>query len=97
VTSRRLTTALLVLGVLALFAVPLLIDGGRSEFTGTDTLAAELVRADVPGYEPWFSSVFSPSSSEVESGLFALQAALGGGAVGARPAGAGPPGAPEMP
>jgi cobalt/nickel transport protein len=36
VTRRRLTTALLVLGVLALFAVPLLLDGGRSEFTGTD-------------------------------------------------------------
>jgi cobalt/nickel transport protein len=113
VTRRRLTTALLVLGVLALFAVPLLIDGGRSEFTGTDALAAELVQADAPGYEPWFSSVISPASAEVESGLFALQAALGGGvlgyalgrlrggrpsvAVGASPAGAGPPGAPEMP
>jgi cobalt/nickel transport protein len=82
VTRRRLTTALLVLGVLALFAVPLLIDGGRSEFTGTDTLAAELVQADTPGYEPWFSSVFSPWSAEVESGLFALQAALGGGVLG---------------
>jgi cobalt/nickel transport protein len=82
VTRRRLTTALLVLGVLALFAVPLLIDAGRSEFTGTDAAATQLVQADAPDYEPWFSSVFSPSSGEVESGLFALQAALGGGVLG---------------
>ena len=78
---RHLGTALLVLAVIALFATPLLL-GGDSEYAGTDSQATELVQESDPGYEPWFESVFSPGSSEVESGLFALQAALGGGVLG---------------
>ena len=35
-TRRTLVTALLVLAVVALFAVPLLVDGGTSDFGGTD-------------------------------------------------------------
>jgi cobalt/nickel transport protein len=79
---RHLTTALLVLAVVALFAVPLALDGGRSDFAGSDSRATEVIEQSDPGYQPWFSSVFSPSSKEVESGLFALQAALGGGVLG---------------
>jgi cobalt/nickel transport protein len=79
---RHLTTALLVLAVVALFAVPLLLDGGRSDYAGTDSRATEVVQESEPGYEPWFASVFSPGSTEIESGLFALQAALGGGVLG---------------
>ena len=81
-TRRRLVTALLVLGVVALFAVPLLIDGGQSEYAGTDSQATEVIEQSDPGYAPWFSSMFTPSSAAVESGLFALQAALGGGVLG---------------
>jgi cobalt/nickel transport protein len=76
---RHLVTALLVLGVVALFAVPLLL-GGESEYAGTDSQATELIEES--GYRPWFESVFSPGSSEIESGLFALQAAVGGGVLG---------------
>ena len=79
-TRRRLVTALLVLGVVALFAVPLLLDGGTGEFSGTDGRATEAIEAT--GYRPWWDSLLAPSSSEVESGLFALQAALGGGVLG---------------
>lgn len=79
-TGSRLVTGLLVLGVVALIALPLVLDGGTSEFAGTDAAAAEL--AEAQGAQPWFESVFSPSSAEVESGLFALQAALGGGVLG---------------
>ena len=79
-TRRRLVTALLVLAVVALFALPLVLDGGTSGYAGTDSLATETIEES--GYTPWFESVFSPSSSEVESGLFALQAALGGGVLG---------------
>ncbi|WP_448614474.1 energy-coupling factor ABC transporter substrate-binding protein [Modestobacter sp. URMC 112] len=79
---RHLTTALLVLAVLALFLVPLLLDGGASDYAGTDGRATEVVQESDPEYRPWFESVFSPSSKEVESGLFALQAALGGGVLG---------------
>jgi cobalt/nickel transport protein len=80
VTRRRLVTALLVLSVVALFALPLVLDGGASDYAGTDSLATETIEES--GYTPWFESVFSPSSGEVESGLFALQAALGGGVLG---------------
>jgi cobalt/nickel transport protein len=80
VTRSRLVTALLVLGVVALVALPLVLDGGTAEFAGTDAQATELLEAE--GREPWFESVFTPSSASVESGLFALQAALGGGVLG---------------
>jgi cobalt/nickel transport protein len=82
VSRRRLVTALLGLGVVALFAVPLLIDGGRSDYTGSDSRATAAIEQSDPGYTPWFSSVFSPSSAEVESGLFALQAGIGGLVLG---------------
>ncbi|MCZ2817499.1 energy-coupling factor ABC transporter substrate-binding protein [Modestobacter sp. VKM Ac-2984] len=78
---RHLVTALLVLAVIALFATPLLLDGA-SEYAGTDSQATELIEESDAGYEPWFQSVFSPGSSEIESGLFAVQAALGGGVLG---------------
>jgi cobalt/nickel transport protein len=81
VRRRHLVTALLVLAVVALFAAPLLINSG-SDYAGTDSQATTLIEESDPGYQPWFSSVFSPGSSELESGLFALQAALGGGVLG---------------
>jgi cobalt/nickel transport protein len=81
-SRRTLVTVLLVLGVVALFAVPLLMDGGSSDFTGTDNQAVTAIQESDPGYEPWFSSLLPPLSPSVESGLFALQAALGGGVLG---------------
>ncbi|RBY90349.1 energy-coupling factor ABC transporter substrate-binding protein [Blastococcus sp. TBT05-19] len=78
-SRRTLVTGLLVLAVIALFAVPLLVDGGTSEYGGTDAAVTEQLEAD--GYTPWFDSLFSPAG-EVESGLFALQAALGAGVLG---------------
>lgn len=76
-----MVTALLVLAVVALFALPLVLDGG-SDYAGSDSQATALIEESDPDYQPWFSSVFTPSSKEVESGLFALQAALGGGVLG---------------
>ncbi len=78
-TRRAIVPVLLVLAVVALFAVPVLLDGGASEYGGTDAAVAEDLEAG--GYTPWFESVFSPAG-EVESGLFALQAAVGGGVLG---------------
>jgi cobalt/nickel transport protein len=82
VTRQRLVTALLVLGAVLLFAVPLAADGGRSEYVGSDTRAVTAIEEIHPGYRPWFQSVFVPASPAVESGLFALQAALGGVVLG---------------
>lgn len=74
--------------VLALIAVVVLGFGlwlgmrEASEFVGTDSAATESVEESNPGYEPWFASIFSPGSGEIESGLFALQAAIGAGFAG---------------
>jgi len=79
--SRRLVPVLLIAGVLALVGASLLLGGG-SEFTGTDNQAVAAIQEQDPGYEPWFSSVLPPLSPSVESGLFAAQAAIGGGILG---------------
>jgi cobalt/nickel transport protein len=84
----RMTNLVLVAAVIAVFAVPLALrlnTGGQpagEAYAGTDSTAAAAVSQVDPHYEPWFSPVFEPSSGEVESGLFALQAALGAGAFG---------------
>jgi cobalt/nickel transport protein len=79
VNRRSLVSALIVVAVVALFAIPLLLDGGSSQYGGTDAAVTQDLEAQ--GYTPWFDSLFSPAG-EVESGLFALQAAIGGGVLG---------------
>lgn len=84
--SRRSVDVLLILGVVALVAVSLLVGAPRStggegeQFGGTDAQVTETL--ETAGHEPWFEPLFSPDSGEVESGLFALQAALGAGVLG---------------
>jgi cobalt/nickel transport protein len=70
---------LLVLGVVLLAAVPLLVTGSDTEFAGADGAAVE--RIDESGYQPWLAPLFEPSP-EMASGLFALQAAIGGAVLG---------------
>ena len=53
-----------------------------AEFGGADGMAGELIEETNPDYEPWFQPIFEPASGEVESLLFALQAAIGAGVVG---------------
>ena len=83
--SRRLGNALLLLAVIALVAVSLVLgsrhaSGDGEKFVGSDSVAAEAVAES--GHERWFEPLFSPDSGEVESGLFALQAAIGAGILG---------------
>lgn len=52
----------------------------ETEFGGSDAAATEALEA--VGAEPWFEPVFEPASGELESGLFALQASLGGAILG---------------
>ncbi|MBE3588322.1 MAG: energy-coupling factor ABC transporter substrate-binding protein [Thermoanaerobacteraceae bacterium] len=72
---------LLILLVVALAAFPLVMNRG-AEFSGADGQAEEVINELHPGYQPWFSSLWEPPSSEIESLLFALQAALGAGFIG---------------
>lgn len=68
---------MLILLVVALAVVPLIINPG-AEYGGADGMAEDVITELVPDYEPWFSNLYEPPSGEVESLLFALQAALGG-------------------
>ena len=54
----------------------------NAEFGGADGQAEEVVQELNPGYQPWFEPILEPASGEVESLLFALQAAIGAGVVG---------------
>lgn len=78
-TRSRLVTVALVVVLVALVALPLLL--GSGDFGGTDDAASHLVESSQPGYTPWFDNLFHPSG-EVESGLFAMQAAIGGAVLG---------------
>lgn len=73
-------TILVVLAVVVLAVVPLVVAGG-AEFGGADGEAETAITEIDSGYEPWFASIWEPPSGEIESLLFALQAAIGAGLV----------------
>ncbi|MFD2175731.1 energy-coupling factor ABC transporter substrate-binding protein [Rhodobacter lacus] len=75
----RNRTLWLGLGVVVLAIVPLFIGG---DFGGADGAAAELIEAENPGFVPWANPLWEPPSGEIESMLFALQAALGALVIG---------------
>ena len=74
-----MSNRILLLLTVLLVAFPLFLSG---EFKGTDDRATAAIQQAVPGYEPWFKPLWHPPSDEVESLLFALQAAIGGGILG---------------
>ena len=59
-----------------------LIIGNKGEFAGADGQIQEVIGQVDSTYEPWFKSFWTPPSAEIESLLFALQAALGAGFIG---------------
>jgi len=86
---KRYKNFWLLCGVVILLVLPLLLvqkpDPGQGEaeiFSGADGQAKELVTAIAPHYKPWLEPVLQPPSGEIESFLFAVQAALGAGFIG---------------
>jgi len=77
---KTFTNIILIILVVALIAVPMFLVKG--EFSGADDLASQVIEKQDPAYKPWFSPIWEPPSGEIESFLFALQAALGAGVVG---------------
>lgn len=82
---------LIIAAVVLLTALPLWLvpkpgagpDGQVGEaFGGSDNKAQEAIGQIAPNYEPWFEPLLAPASSQIESMLFALQAALGAGIIG---------------
>ncbi len=59
-----------------------LVIGRNGEFEGADSMAEEAIMEIDASYEPWFSHIWEPPSGEIESFLFALQAAAGAGFIG---------------
>ena len=53
---------------------------GEEAWGGADGNAADLIEAS--GYEPWVDPFWEPPSGEIESLLFALQAAIGAIVIG---------------
>ena len=72
---------ILILLVVAIAAFPL-VWNANAEFGGADDKVKDVVATIQPEYKPWYSAWWTPPSAEVESFLFALQAALGAGFVG---------------
>lgn len=71
---------LLFVGVIMLVAVPLIFVSGT--YAGSDDQGQAQIQKSHPHYKPWFASIYQPPSGEVSSGLFAIQAAIGGSALG---------------
>lgn len=72
---------ILIIIVILISVIPLLTLK-NAEFAGADGLAETAVTEIAPNYKPWFSSIYEPASGEIESLLFALQAAIGAGVMG---------------
>ena len=80
------TSTLIILAIVCviLFLAPLIMYSGHGEhdgyFGGADDAAGEAI--EQTGFKPWFSSIWEPPSGEIESLLFALQAAIGAIIIG---------------
>jgi cobalt/nickel transport protein len=74
---------LITLAAIIIFVIAFLItsEGGEHEFSGSDNvgsdMVAELTGLSVDDFEPLIPQ-YVPPSGEIESALFALQAAFGG-------------------
>ena len=78
---KKSTSIILLAVVIILFIAPLVMYNGYGEDEGYfDDQAGEAI--EETGYEPWFSSIWEPPSGEIESLLFALQAAIGALIIG---------------
>jgi len=73
---------LIILALILIVTITPLIIKPDAEFGGADGAAGELITKMNPNYQSWFSHIWEPPSGEIESLLFALQAALGAGFLG---------------
>ncbi|MBF0356635.1 MAG: energy-coupling factor ABC transporter substrate-binding protein [Alphaproteobacteria bacterium] len=74
------TNQLLIALAALIIAAPLMIPGFSGSFEGADAQAQASLKEQ--GIVPWLAPLWTPPSGEIESLLFALQAALGAGLFG---------------
>ena len=77
----KISNKLLILICVLLVILSLTI-ASNSTFTGTDNKATDQIQALDKNYKPWVRSIWKPPSAEVESFLFAMQAAIGAFYIG---------------
>lgn len=77
--STILISLAIVALIVAIYIAMIVLAPSGAEFGGTDATANDMLTA-----EPWFEPLFAPGDigGELESGLFALQAGLGGAIFG---------------
>lgn len=83
--SMKGTNLTLLLAAAAIVALPLALPPMvelEEPFAGADTQAMDAIVATAPDYRPWFEPLWEPPGGEIETLLFALQAALGAGLLG---------------
>ena len=76
---------LIVLAILVVFvgAFAYVSSTGNHEWSGADVQAGNTIDKLTGGtYHPWFQPIYTPPSGEIESLLFALQAAFGAIIIG---------------
>lgn len=78
----RRKNLLLILICASLVCLSLFLGSRNGDFEGADSIVQEQIVEIDENYKPWFSSILKPPSGEIESLLFSLQAAIGGGFVG---------------
>ncbi|MDO5015414.1 MAG: energy-coupling factor ABC transporter substrate-binding protein [Eubacteriales bacterium] len=78
---KKSTIVLLLLVVLALVLLPIFV-AKDAEFGGADDQAEDVIADIDENYEPWFEPPIGDLPGEIESALFALQAAIGAGLIG---------------
>jgi cobalt/nickel transport protein len=76
--QKSSTNIWLLSGAVILSMAPVLMYQGK-EFKATDSINITAIEAVKPGYKPWFEPIIKPSGGEVETFLFATQAAIGSG------------------
>ncbi|WP_438313731.1 energy-coupling factor ABC transporter substrate-binding protein [Candidatus Caldatribacterium sp. SIUC1] len=72
----------LLLCCVALFFVSLRLGQHRGDLAGADEEAQVLIQEVAPDFSPWFGPLWEPPSGEIETLMFALQAATGGLVIG---------------
>jgi cobalt/nickel transport protein len=76
---------LITIGIIVIFVASFayVSSSGNHEWGGADDQPEDVINELTHGsYHPWFSSVWVPPSPEIESLLFALQAAFGSLIIG---------------
>lgn len=79
--KNKTTNTILIAICLVILIVPFILHRD-SEFEGSDAQGEEMILALDKDYQPWVSPLFPEIPGEIETLLFTIQAAIGGGFIG---------------